>query len=140
MQKSKLSLPFSKPLCGPRRLRDKALTSHWGLHGQALGTSLTTADAAPLSNLKAVPNSHLLSELQVWMSHGLLDTSPKMSQIPLYPLCPLSISLKCTPPSSPHFEDSCPTYPSGLSLCASSFREPDLTPRETYLGLTLGPP
>lgn len=48
----------------------------------------TIADSGPLSDTKAISNSHLFPELELCKYHGLLDTSLKVSPTPLHPLCP----------------------------------------------------
>lgn len=92
------------------------------------------ADSDPLSDTKAISNSHLFPELQLCKSHGLLDTSLKVSPISLYLLCP-QLPLASLPNLlllGPHFKGSHPTHPSGLSLCASSSRNPSLTLRKPW--------
>lgn len=74
----------------PRCLQDKVQTSYtmssMARHGQNLWAAPTITVSAPLSDSKAV--AHLLPELQLWKSHGVLDTCPQVSPSPLYPLCP----------------------------------------------------
>lgn len=61
--------------------------SSWALHGQPLWTFPTITASVPLSDSKAVSDSHLPPEFQLRKSHGLLDASTQVSLSPIHPPC-----------------------------------------------------